>query len=587
MTPSGANANRDDRRPRARPRRRRGVAPRRDPRRRPRTRRARDLRAAPLFRGLPRRPGPRGTTGHHGEDLRDLPRRLPDVRLRGDRGRLRRRRSPSRSASSGASCTAASGSRATPSTSTCCTPPTSSAAATPSSSPALNPAAVERGLRIKKLGNHLMETVGGRAIHPVNVRLGGFYRAPEPRGDRRAHRAAADGPRGVARDDRAGSPASTSPTSSRTTASSRFRTRTTTRSRRAVSCPPTGSTPRRRSSPTSPSRSTSPRSSALHARLRGRDPYLTGPLARYALNEAKLPQAARDAAAAGGPRSGVHEPVQEHHRAGRRALLRLRRGAPARDRVRAARAAGRPGPAAGPRRRRGDRGPAGHAPAALRARRRRDDPVGAHHAPHLAEPAHDRVRRPPGRRVRPRPERRRADGRAASSPFATTTRASRAPPTSSTCRSTARDRDASSSPGSATTSATTTVRGRRSPGSSPPRPGRSTSARSASPSTSSAAGRPRSSPSSSTRPAPAPRRARCASSTSATIRARRPSPSTHAIGLDRVVRLAQVLGARPDRVVVVGIEGEDFSDGTGLSAAVEDAVAHAARRHRRPHRRES
>ena len=39
--------------------------------------------------------------------------------------------------------------------------------------------AVERGLRLKKVGNLLMETIGGRAIHPVNVRVGGFYRAPD------------------------------------------------------------------------------------------------------------------------------------------------------------------------------------------------------------------------------------------------------------------------------------------------------------------------------------------------------------------------------------------------------------------------
>ncbi|MBS4729318.1 Ni/Fe hydrogenase subunit alpha [Mycobacterium sp. SM1] len=38
--------------------------------------------------------------------------------------------------------------------------------------------AVERGLRLKKAGNRLMEVVGGRAIHPVNVRLGGFYSVP-------------------------------------------------------------------------------------------------------------------------------------------------------------------------------------------------------------------------------------------------------------------------------------------------------------------------------------------------------------------------------------------------------------------------
>ena len=37
---------------------------------------------------------------------------------------------------------------------------------------------VERGLSLKKAGNQLMEFVGGRAIHPINVRLGGFYSVP-------------------------------------------------------------------------------------------------------------------------------------------------------------------------------------------------------------------------------------------------------------------------------------------------------------------------------------------------------------------------------------------------------------------------
>jgi sulfhydrogenase subunit alpha len=37
---------------------------------------------------------------------------------------------------------------------------------------------VERGLSLKKAGNQLMEFVGGRAIHPINVRLGGFYSLP-------------------------------------------------------------------------------------------------------------------------------------------------------------------------------------------------------------------------------------------------------------------------------------------------------------------------------------------------------------------------------------------------------------------------
>ena len=34
--------------------------------------------------------------------------------------------------------------------------------------------AFERGLALKKMGNRIMETVGGRAIHPVNVMVGGF-----------------------------------------------------------------------------------------------------------------------------------------------------------------------------------------------------------------------------------------------------------------------------------------------------------------------------------------------------------------------------------------------------------------------------
>ncbi|MEV8438718.1 Ni/Fe hydrogenase subunit alpha [Actinosynnema sp. NPDC051121] len=37
---------------------------------------------------------------------------------------------------------------------------------------------VERGLALKQAGNAIMDLVGGRAIHPVNVRVGGFYRAP-------------------------------------------------------------------------------------------------------------------------------------------------------------------------------------------------------------------------------------------------------------------------------------------------------------------------------------------------------------------------------------------------------------------------
>jgi sulfhydrogenase subunit alpha len=37
---------------------------------------------------------------------------------------------------------------------------------------------VERGLKMKKIGNELIEILGGRPIHPINVRVGGFYKAP-------------------------------------------------------------------------------------------------------------------------------------------------------------------------------------------------------------------------------------------------------------------------------------------------------------------------------------------------------------------------------------------------------------------------
>ena len=41
-----------------------------------------------------------------------------------------------------------------------------------------HPEAVKRGLQLKKSGNDIMTLIGGREIHPVNVRVGGFYRLP-------------------------------------------------------------------------------------------------------------------------------------------------------------------------------------------------------------------------------------------------------------------------------------------------------------------------------------------------------------------------------------------------------------------------
>jgi sulfhydrogenase subunit alpha len=43
-----------------------------------------------------------------------------------------------------------------------------------------HPEIVRQGLELKRIGNELMSTLGGREIHPINVRVGGFYRVPEP-----------------------------------------------------------------------------------------------------------------------------------------------------------------------------------------------------------------------------------------------------------------------------------------------------------------------------------------------------------------------------------------------------------------------
>jgi coenzyme F420-reducing hydrogenase alpha subunit len=41
-----------------------------------------------------------------------------------------------------------------------------------------HPQEVERALRLKKIGNRLLQILGGRSIHPVSVCVGGFYKVP-------------------------------------------------------------------------------------------------------------------------------------------------------------------------------------------------------------------------------------------------------------------------------------------------------------------------------------------------------------------------------------------------------------------------
>lgn len=54
-------------------------------------------------------------------------------------------------------------------------------------------------------------------------------------------------------------------------------------------------------------------------------------------------------------------------------------------------------------------------------------------------------------------------------------------------------------------------------------------------------------------------------------------PSTHAFGVGEAVELSRALGTLPARVVLFGVEGEEFAAGEGLTPPVEAAVEPVAR----------
>lgn len=160
-------------------------------------------------------------------------------------------------------------------------------------------ATVERALQLKKAGNALMRVVGGREIHPVNVRVGGFYRAP-------TH-------------------AELAPVAEELRVALEFAVEAVAWTA-ALPCPDHeedfefvalrepgryaiegGRLASSGGLDLAPAEFTEhfaehqvPHSTALHSRLRDGRAYLTGPLARYALSSDRLSAAAREAAAAAG-----------------------------------------------------------------------------------------------------------------------------------------------------------------------------------------------------------------------------------------------------------------------------------------------
>jgi len=167
---------------------------------------------------------------------------------------------------------------------------------------------VQQALRLKKIGNAILELIGGRAVHPINVRVGGFYRSPtaadiaalEPElqwalqasWDTVARVAAFDFPDydgdwdlvALAGSEDSGgmSCSGTYPIMGRRIAAASGR----------LDIDVAAFTEHFREEHL-------PHSTALHGRWDG-GPYLVGPLARYALNRALLPEQARAAAQAAG-----------------------------------------------------------------------------------------------------------------------------------------------------------------------------------------------------------------------------------------------------------------------------------------------
>jgi len=158
-----------------------------------------------------------------------------------------------------------------------------------------DPVAVRRGLEIKKVGNLIMETVGGRAIHPVNVRVGGFYRSPA-----REQIAALVGRLEAARDQAIATVAWVAAFDFPDIEQEYHFVALHDPDRYAIE---SGRVRTSRGLDLSVAEFDPivveehvERSTALHARLWGHDPYLTGPLARYALNGDQLGGVARAAA---------------------------------------------------------------------------------------------------------------------------------------------------------------------------------------------------------------------------------------------------------------------------------------------------
>jgi sulfhydrogenase subunit alpha len=170
---------------------------------------------------------------------------------------------------------------------------------------------VERGLRAKKTGNRLIEAIGGRAVHPINVCVGGFYRAPERR-ELEPLRAELERCRDEALE------------TVRWTAGLDFPELERDYELVALRSQAEGEYPidrgrivSSRGIDVAPAEFDATfeeehvaHSTALHARVRGRGAYLAGPLARFELNRDRLSPLAAEAAREAGLGEGCRNPFR-------------------------------------------------------------------------------------------------------------------------------------------------------------------------------------------------------------------------------------------------------------------------------------
>lgn len=172
-----------------------------------------------------------------------------------------------------------------------------------------HPERVKAGLAIKKAGNAIVSLIGGREIHPINVRVGGFYRAPtrvelatlEPD----LERARADALDALAW---AGTFSFPSMTVDRELVALRHEGEYPMNEGRIVSTRGLDCSAEEFDQHFVEEQVA--HSTALHARLKTRGHYLTGSLARYALNADRLPAWLLEAASKAGFAPPVTNPFR-------------------------------------------------------------------------------------------------------------------------------------------------------------------------------------------------------------------------------------------------------------------------------------